>query len=72
MALICTNSGKPVNDFGQQRLNSTTDWSAAKGGKVLPHFEHIIYGELTPLCPIMTVFKFLPDELLVHNKGCPQ
>jgi hypothetical protein len=26
-------------DFGQQRLNGAADWSAAKDGRVLPHFQ---------------------------------
>jgi hypothetical protein len=50
----------PINDFGQQRLNGTAnDWSAAKGGQVLSHFEHIVSGASTPPCPITAVFKFL-------------
>jgi hypothetical protein len=28
-------------DFGQQRLNGGADWSAAKDGQVLPHFQQI-------------------------------
>jgi hypothetical protein len=45
-----------INDLGQQRLNGTADQSAAKGGRVLPHFEHIVSGVSTPLCPIVAVF----------------
>ncbi len=45
-----------INDFGQQRLNGATNWSAAKGGQVLPHFDHIVSGVLTPPCPIAAVF----------------
>jgi hypothetical protein len=46
----------PINDFGQQRLNSGADWSAAGDGQVLPHFEHIVSGTLTPPCPMAAVF----------------
>ncbi len=45
-----------MNDFGQQRLNGAADWSAAKGGQVLPHFEHIVSGASTPPCPFPAVF----------------
>jgi hypothetical protein len=46
-----------INSFHQQHLNCATDWSAAKGGQVLLHFEHIVSGAATPLCPIAAVFK---------------
>jgi hypothetical protein len=49
----------PINNFGQQRLNGAADWSAAKGGKILLHFQHIVRGVLMLLCPIMAVFLFL-------------
>jgi hypothetical protein len=42
--------------FGQQHLNGATNWSAAEGGQVLPHFEHIVSGALTPPCPMAAVF----------------
>jgi hypothetical protein len=29
---------------GQQCLNGTANWSAAKEGQVLPHFKHIVSG----------------------------
>jgi hypothetical protein len=44
-----------INNFGQQHLNSIANWSAAEGGKVLPHFEHIVSGALTLPCPITDV-----------------
>ncbi len=46
----------PIKDFGQQRLNSSANWSAAKGGWVLPHFQQIVSGALMPPCPIAAVF----------------
>ncbi len=46
----------PINNFGQQCLNSTANWSAAKGGRVLPHFKHIVSGASMPPCPIAAVF----------------
>jgi hypothetical protein len=49
----------PINDFGQQCLNGITNWSAAKGGQVLPHFEHIVSGASMPPCPIVAVFSIL-------------
>jgi hypothetical protein len=42
--------------FGQQHLNCTTEWSAAKDGQVLPHFEQILSGAWMPPCPIAAVF----------------
>ncbi len=42
-------------NFGQQRLNGAVDWSATKGGRVLPHFEHIVSGTSMPPCPITAV-----------------
>jgi hypothetical protein len=45
-----------VNNFGQQRLNGTADWSAAKDGQVLPHFQQVVSGALMPLCPIAALF----------------
>jgi hypothetical protein len=53
---MCAHSGKAVNNVGQQRINGTTNWSAANGGQVFSHLEHIVSGALTPLCPIATVF----------------
>jgi hypothetical protein len=38
------------------RFNSAADWSAAKGEQVLPHFQQIVSGGMTPPCPIATVF----------------
>ncbi len=46
----------PINDFGQQRLNGAADLSAAEDGRVLPHFQQIVSGASTPLCPIAAVF----------------
>jgi hypothetical protein len=46
----------PINDFGQQCLNSDADWSAAKGDQVLPHFQHIVSGVSTPPRSITAVF----------------
>ncbi len=46
----------PIYNFGQQRLNGTSNWSAAKGGQVLPHFKHIVSGASMPPCPIAALF----------------
>jgi hypothetical protein len=46
----------PINNFGQQCLNSAIDWSTAKGGQVLPLFKYIVSGALMPPCPIAAVF----------------
>jgi hypothetical protein len=46
----------PNNDFNQQRLNGAANQSAAKDGRVLPHFQKIVSGALTPPCPIVAVF----------------
>jgi hypothetical protein len=46
----------PIYNFGEQRLNGAAKWSAAEGGRVLPHFEHIVGGAPTPTCPIAAVF----------------
>jgi hypothetical protein len=40
----------------KKHLNGASDWSAAKGDQVLPHFEHIVSGALMPPCPIAAVF----------------
>jgi hypothetical protein len=40
----------------QQCLNGAANWSAAKNGQVLPHFEHIVSGASMPPCPIAAVF----------------
>ncbi len=48
-----------IKDFDQQRLNSSADWSAVKGGQVLPHFQQIVSEASTPSCPIAAVFLFL-------------
>jgi hypothetical protein len=45
-----------INNFGQQRLNGATNWSAAKDGQVLPHFHHLVSGALMPPCLIVAVF----------------
>ncbi len=55
----------PIKDFGQQRLNGGADWSAAKAGQVLPHFQQILSGALTLPCPIAGVFWFLCGQSLV-------
>jgi hypothetical protein len=49
----------PINDFGQQHLNDAADQSIAKGGQILPHFEHIVSGALTLPSPIAAVFQLL-------------
>ncbi len=56
----------PMNNFGQQRLNGTANQSAAKGGWVLPHFQHIISGVLMFPCPILAVFNYLCGWLVGH------
>ncbi len=55
----------PINNFGQQHLNGAANWSAAEGGRVLPHFENIVSGALTPPCPITAVFQFPCGRLVV-------
>jgi hypothetical protein len=45
----------PIYDFGQKHLNSIADWSAAKDGQVLPHFQQIVSGALMPLHPMVAV-----------------
>jgi hypothetical protein len=46
----------PIFDYCQQRLNGGANWSAAKDGRVLPHFQQIVSGTLMPPCPIVAVF----------------
>ncbi len=42
------SSVSPIYNFdGQQRLDGAADWSAAQGGRVLPHFEHTVSGAST-------------------------
>jgi hypothetical protein len=50
------SSVSPLNNFDQQCLNGAADWSVAKGGQVLPLFEHIVSGASMLLCPIAAVF----------------
>jgi hypothetical protein len=45
----------PNDDFGQQRLNGTANWSATKDDQVFPHFQQIVSGALMPPCPTMAV-----------------
>jgi hypothetical protein len=56
-----------IYDFGQQCLNGAADWSATKGGRVLPHFEHIGSGVFMLPCHIAAVFEFLCGRLLVGH-----
>jgi hypothetical protein len=49
-------SVSPIYNFGQQRLNSAADWSAAKDGQVLPHFKQTLSGAWMPSCPIAALF----------------
>ncbi len=59
---------KLINNFGRQLLNRAANWSAAKGGQLLPHFKHIVSREPTPPCPMAAVFYvFRVGWLLV---GC--
>jgi hypothetical protein len=53
--------------LGQQPAN----WSAAKGGQVLPHFKHIGSEASTPPCPIniAAVFLFLCGHSLVGRSS---
>ncbi len=46
----------PVYDYRQQRLNGSADRSAAKDGRVLPHFQQIVTGASTLPSPIAAVF----------------
>ncbi len=46
----------PIYDFVQQCFNGAADWSAAKGGQVLPHFKHIVSEASMLPCPIVAVF----------------
>jgi hypothetical protein len=48
-----------IYNFGQQCLNNAADWSAAEGGQILSHFQHIVSGVSMPLCLIAAVFKLL-------------
>jgi hypothetical protein len=47
-----------IADLGyrQQRLNGSADQSAAKDGRVLPHFQQIVTGASMPPCSIAAVF----------------
>jgi hypothetical protein len=45
----------PIYNFGQQRLNSSTNWSAAKNGQVLPHFQQIVSAAWMMPRPIAAV-----------------
>jgi hypothetical protein len=40
----------------KQLLKDAADWSAAKDGQVLPHFEQILSGAWMLPCPIAAVF----------------
>jgi hypothetical protein len=55
---MCCKASPNHRDLSQdqERLNGAADWSAAIGGQVLPHFEHIVSGALTPPCPVVAVF----------------
>jgi hypothetical protein len=48
-----------IYNFGQQSLNSSNNGSAAKDSQVLLHFQQIVSGVLTPLCPMEAVIYFL-------------
>ncbi len=52
----------PIKNFCQQRLNGAADQPAAKGGQVLPQFQHIVSGALMLPCPIAAVFLFLCEQ----------
>ncbi len=45
----------PIYEFGQKRLKGGTNWSVAKDGQVLPHFQQIVSGASTLPQPMVAV-----------------
>jgi hypothetical protein len=46
---------RQLTNFVNSASTAPVNWSAIKGGQVLPHFKHIVSGASTPPWPITAV-----------------